>query len=181
VDIVLLLVTNCGEAIVFGLGLLAVVFTLATILHRREQRQQEEYRQAERRRREREKLPKPGYCRGCGTYLREFGKCTSELRLEVSALEFDISTGKRWYENAPGLYDWKAFCVDHRHTHAVIWDYNKFCSCIQHLSPKRGGYDFVVHLLGPELVNDKFAKLRGACGKDYCPSCGLADPTRPAG
>lgn len=69
----------------------------------------------ERRQKERApKPPQPGYCRGCGVYLSKFGKCESSLRLEVSPLEFDPATGKRWYRNDKGAYDYKAFCTERK-------------------------------------------------------------------
>ena len=180
--IALLVDGGCLSFVLIGLVIFISIPFIVVQREAAEKRRMVEKFAAEERRRQQErapKPPKPGYCRGCGGYLSEFGKCGSSLRLEVSPLEFDPATGKRWYRNDKGAYEWKAFCTERKHTHSVVTDGYNFCSCIQDFTPKRGGYDFVAHILGPKIVDGKYAVLGGTCGKVYCGSCGIAEPTQP--
>jgi hypothetical protein len=173
---------GCLSFLVIGIAIFIGIPFIAVQRQAAEKRRMGEKFAAEEQRRQRErapKPPKPGYCRGCGVYLSEFGKCGSSLRLEVSALEFDPETGKRWYRSDKGMYEWKAFCTERKHTHSVVTGGGyTYCSCIKDFSPKRGGYDFVVHILGPRILDGKYAVLGGTCGQVYCGSCGIAEPTQ---
>jgi hypothetical protein len=117
------------------------------------------------------------YCRGCGGRLHKIPLCKSSIRLQVRPLEFDPASGKRWYENVKGKYEWAAFCEERKHTHSVVRMSHEFCSCTSGLNIKMGHYSFEVQILDPTLIDGDYVVLSGTCDCEFCGSCGIADPT----